>query len=196
MTGMTRTSQPVFILGGDQTDFATSYSKGGRGIADLVRDTVTTTLEAVGLAETDIGTIHVGNAFGELFSGQGHLGAMPATVVRGLAGVPAARHEAACASGGVALLAAMSEIEAGRYDVALVLGVEQERSVPGEVAAKHLAAAGWAGHEEPGFRFLWPRAFSRVGDEYARRYGLERRHVAALAEKAFANARRNFVPIV
>ena len=34
-----------------------------------------------------------------------------------LRGVPAMRHEAACASGGLALLAATAEIEAGRYDV-------------------------------------------------------------------------------
>ena len=48
--------------------------------------------------------IHVGNAFGQLFTGQGQLGAMPATVEPRLWGKPAARHEAACASGSVAVL--------------------------------------------------------------------------------------------
>lgn len=28
----------------------------------------------------DIGVVHVANAFGEMFAGQGHLAAMPATV--------------------------------------------------------------------------------------------------------------------
>ena len=48
------------------------------------------------------------------------------------------RHEAACASGGIALLAAMADLESGRYDVALVLGAELERTVPGDLAADHM----------------------------------------------------------
>jgi len=184
-------TRPVFILGGAQTDFARSYAREGKEVADLVRDVTLDALGGLQLPPTSIGTIHVGNAFGELFNGQGHLGAMPATVVPELTGVPASRHEAACASGGVALLAAMSEIEAGRYEAALVLGVEQERNVPGDMAAKHLAAAGWVGHEGEGCRYLWPHMFARVADEYARRYGFDHAHLASLAEKAFASARRN-----
>jgi acetyl-CoA C-acetyltransferase len=38
---------------------------------------------------------------------------------------------------------------------------------------------------------MWPHTFSRIGDEYARRYGFDHRHVARLAEKAFANAKKN-----
>src|SRR5207247_1376090 len=82
-----------------------------------------------------------------LFTGQGQLGAMPATVEPRLWGKPAARHEAACASGSVAILSATAEIEAGRYDCVLVLAVEQERNVPGADAPKHLGAAAWIGLE-------------------------------------------------
>jgi acetyl-CoA acetyltransferase len=45
-------------------------------------------------APEDVESIHVGNAFGQLFTGQGQLGAMPATVEPRLWGKPAARHEA------------------------------------------------------------------------------------------------------
>ena len=83
-----------------------------------------------------IGVIHVGNAFGQLFAHQGHLGAMPATVHPGLWGVPASRHEAACASGSIAALAAMADLRAGNYEVALVLGLELEKTVNGDEAAR------------------------------------------------------------
>lgn len=181
----------VFVLGGYQTDFARNLSREGGGLAELVGEAVDGALDDAAVAADEIETIHVGNAFGELFAGQAQLGAMPATVRPALVGLPAARHEAACASGGVAVLAAMAELEAGRYDVALVLGVEQERNVPGEQAARHLASAAWVGHEGQEARFLWPHMFARIADEVDRRHGLDDRHLRRLAEKAFDNARRN-----
>jgi acetyl-CoA C-acetyltransferase len=181
----------VFVLGGYQTDFARNLAREGHTLADLVRETVEGALDACHLDASHIETVHVGNAFGELFASQAQLGAMPATVVDGLWGRPAARHEAACASGGVALLAAMAELEAGRYGCALVLGVEQERNVSGELAARHLGTAAWTGHEGDGARYLWPHQFSRIADAYDERYGLSAPHLAALAQKNFANARDN-----
>ena len=100
------------------------------------------------------------------------------------------RHEAACASGGIAILAAMAELEAGRYDVALVLGVEQEKSVPGDEAARILGAASWVGHEGDA-EFVWPHQFSLLAEEYDRRYGLDHQHLAGIAELNYRNARSN-----
>jgi acetyl-CoA C-acetyltransferase len=77
----------------------------------------------------------------------------------------------------------MAELEAGRYDCALVVGAEQERNVPGDQAAINLGAAAWIGHEgEPGVVHMWPHMFSLLADEYDRRYGLDDRHLAAIAE--------------
>ncbi len=184
-------STDVFILGGHQTDYARNYAKEGLEVSDLVADTVAGTLAAAQVDASEIETIHVGNAFGQLFNGQGQLGGMPATVESALWGVPAARHEAACASGGIAMLAAMSEIEAGRYDCALVLGVEQERNVKGDQAAHHLGAAAWIGHEGEGATFMWPHMFSLLADEYDKRYGIDQRHLGAIAELNFRNAKDN-----
>ena len=181
----------VFILGGHQTDFARNYAKEGLEVSDLVADTVAGTLADAAVGPDVIETIHVGNAFGQLFNGQGHLGAMPATVEPGLWGVPAARHEAACASGGIAVLAAMAEIEAGRYDCALVLGAEQERNVPGDQAAQHLGAAAWVGHEGTEAKFMWPHMFDLLAEEYDARYGLDDRHLSAISELNFRNAKDN-----
>ena len=95
----------ISILGGHQTDFARNVRKEGRSIADLVAEAVEGTLARSGVGPEAIETIHVANAFGQLYTGQGHLAAMPATVVPGLWGKPAMGHEGACASGSLATLA-------------------------------------------------------------------------------------------
>jgi acetyl-CoA C-acetyltransferase len=180
----------VWILGGYQSDFARNLTKEGLDFADLTREIVDAALTAAKVNAGDIGVVHVANAFGEMFAEQGHLGAMPATVCDGLWDTPASRHEAACASGSVAALAAMADLRSGNYDTALVLGVEL-KTVPGDTAARHLGAAAWTGHEGADAKFLWPSIFAKVADEYDRRYGLDEIHLRAIAQLNFANARRN-----
>jgi len=181
----------VWILGGYQSDFARNLTKERLDFADLTREVVDTTLAAAKVNAGDIGVVHVANAFGEMFAEQGHLGAMPATVCDGLWDTPASRHEAACASGSVAVLAAMADLRSGNYDTALVLGVELEKTVHGDIAARHLGAAAWTGHEGADAKFMWPSMFAKVADEYDRRYGLDETHLRAIAQLNFANARRN-----
>ncbi len=181
----------LFVLGGGQTDFARNYAREGLDVSDLVADAVAVTLADAAVDAASIQTVHVGNAFGQLFNGQGHLGAMPATVEPGLWGAPASRHEGACASGGLALLAAGAELEAGRYDVALVLGVEQERNVPGDTASRLLGAAAWAGREDADVDYIWPHQFALLAEEYDRRYGLDPAHLAAIGELNHRNAKDN-----
>jgi acetyl-CoA C-acetyltransferase len=181
----------VWILGGYQSDFARNLTKERLDFADLTREVVDATLASASLNAADIGVVHVANAFGEMFAEQGHLGAMPATVCDGLWDTPASRHEAACAAGSVATLAAMADLRSGNYDTALVVGVELEKTVPGDTAARHLGAAAWTGHEGADAKFLWPSMFARVADEYDRRYGLDDTHLRAIAQLNFANARRN-----
>ena len=180
-----------WIVGGHQTDFARNTKREGTGFAELFAETIERTLSSASVPAVDVGVIHVGNAFGQLFTGQGQLGAMAATVWPELWGVPAVRHEAACASGSMALLAAMAEIEAGRYDVALVIGAEIEKTVDGELGARHLGAAAHVGHEGERATYLWPHMFDRLADEYDHRYGLDDRYVHAIAELNVHNARNN-----
>jgi acetyl-CoA C-acetyltransferase len=181
----------VWILGGYQNDFARNLSKENLDFADLTREIIDATLASAKVDAGEIGVVHVANAFGEMFAEQGHLGAMPATVCAGLWDTPASRHEAACASGSVAALAAMADLRSGNYDTALVLGVELEKTVPGDTAARHLGAAAWTGHEGADAKFLWPSMFAKVADEYDRRYGLDDTHLRAIGQLNFANARRN-----
>ena len=181
----------VYILGGWQSDFSANWARQGMELADAFSDAVGKGLDAVGLEPRDIDCGHVGNFVGDLFAGQGLLGGFFGLVHPDFDGLPTARHEAACASGSVAILAATAEIEAGRYDLACVVGLEQMRNVPGQKAAENLGAAAWTGHEFQDATFLWPRAFSDLADEYDSRFGLQAAHLSRIAEINFANGRRN-----
>ncbi|MEN3220160.1 acetyl-CoA acetyltransferase [Mycolicibacterium porcinum] len=181
----------VWILGGYQSDFARNLARERVDFAELSREVVDHTLNSAQLDAPGIGVVHVANAFGELFAGQGHLGAMPATVHPGLWGTPASRHEAACASGSIAVLAAIADLRSGAYDSALVIGVELEKTVPGDTAAAHLGAAAWTGHEAEAATYVWPSMFSEVADAYDQRYGLDAAHLRTIAALNFRNARVN-----
>ena len=75
----------VWVLGGYQSDFARNLTREGLDFADLTAEVMEGTLGSAGIDPEQVGVVHVGNAFGQLFTGQGHLGAMPATVRPGLA---------------------------------------------------------------------------------------------------------------
>ncbi|MFG1797600.1 acetyl-CoA acetyltransferase [Nocardia sp. NPDC049149] len=182
---------PIHLLGGSQTDFAVNWHRAGLGFDALVGAILEQTFLATEIDPGEVGVIHVGNAFGQLFTGQGQLGGMPATVLPELWGVPASRHEAACASGSMALLAAMADLESGRYDCALVLGAELEKTVSGETAAGYLGAAAWVGHEAKDATFVWPTMFAELADEYDRRYGLDDTYLRMISELNITNARAN-----
>jgi acetyl-CoA C-acetyltransferase len=181
----------VYILGGWQSDFRRNWAREGMEIADGFGETLTGGLEATGLEPGDIDVGHVGNFVGDLFAGQGMLGGLFALSDQRFDGMPASRHEGACASGSLAILAAMADIESGRYGTAAVLGLELMRNVPGQTAAEHLGAAAWAGHEYQDARYVWPRAFSDLTEEYDRRYGIDEAHLRRIAQINFANARLN-----
>ncbi len=181
----------TFILGTSQSDFARAWSREGLDISDMIRESALAALEDAQVDAGRVESIHVGNAFGEMQRAQAHLGAMVAQVVPELWGVPAMRHEGACASSSLAVLAAMAEIEAGRYDCVLVIGAEEFKNTPGDIASVNQNAAGWQGHEDIDCRFLWPAVFGLAAQEYDRRYGLDRRHLNRIAELNYASARLN-----
>lgn len=184
-------TESVYVLGGFQTDFAKVWSRQGQDISDMTREATLGALAASSLDASAIQSIHVGNAFGELQRQQAHLGSMVAQVVPELWGVPAMRHEGACASSSLGVLTAMAEIEAGRYDCVLVLGVEEFKNLPGDISSQNQNAAAWQGHEDIDCKFMWPAAFGLLAQEYERRYGLDRKHLNRISELNYGNAKRN-----
>ena len=184
-------SAPVYVLGGYQTDFARNWAKEGKDFVDAFAETVSGTLDATSLDAAEVDVAHVGNFAAELYCHQGHLGGFFAELDPAFAGVPAARHEAACASGSIALLMASAEIEAGRYETALILGVEQMKTVDPATGGEYLGTAAWYDREAKGIEFPFPKLFARLGDVYEERFGLKQEHLTRIAEINFSNARRN-----
>lgn len=181
----------TFILGHHQTDFARVWAREGLDISDMIREAALGALADAQLDAAQVGSIHVGNAFAELQRGQAHLGAMVAQVVPELWGVPAMRHEGACASASLAVLTAMAEIESGRYDCVLVIGAEELKNTPGDISSVNQNAASWQGREDIDCRFMWPAVFGLAAQEYDRRYGLDRRYLNRIAELNRGHARLN-----
>ncbi len=186
-------SQDIYVLGGSQTDFARNWAREDLGIYDMfaeaMRDAV---LDAkIDPAQIEVG--HVGNFVGELFARQGLLGGFFGHVFPELSSLPTSRHEAACASGSIAILSAMRDIEAGHYDIACVVGLELMRNVNGKTGAEYLGAATWQGREATPEEcdYPWPHMFDRLTEEYDKRYGIKQEHLTRIAEVNFGNAKKN-----
>ncbi|MDH4247730.1 MAG: hypothetical protein OEW39_07935 [Deltaproteobacteria bacterium] len=133
---------------------------------------------------------YVGNFGGEMFSSQGHLGAMVARVEPRLATVGFARMEAACASGGVSMVSAVDAIQAG-LDVVLVLGAEVQTSVRAREGADFLARAAHYASERAIDDFTFPALLARRAKAYKQTYGISDRDLAQFSVKAYGNANRN-----
>lgn len=184
-------SKDVFILGGYQTDFARNYSRENKDIAALMEETVDGALDRCKIEAREVETAHIGNFAAELFCNQGVLGGLFAAIRPEFNGLPSGRHEAACASGSLAVLGAAADIEAEHYDLACVLGVEFMKNVPAKAAGEYLAVAARTGHEFTDANYVWPRAFSNLADIYDERYGLDYKHLGRIAQINLENGKRN-----
>src|SRR6185503_18394271 len=92
--------------------------------------------------------------------------------------------EAACASGGVAVLTAAQQIMGGLHDVVLVVGAEQQKTMPPAEGADVLGAAGDFHAEKAIYgEHMFPKLFARIAQIYARRYGLSEEDLARVAVK-------------
>lgn len=182
---------PVYVLGGYQTDFARNWNKERKHIVAMMREAVQGGLEATAIDPKEVEVGHVGNFAAELYAMQGHLGAFLVDVDPAFSGLPTSRHEAACASGSIAILAASAEIEAGRYDLSLVVGVEQMKTVDPAKGGDFLGTAAWYEREAKGVEFPFPKLFGRLGDEYDKRFGLKDEHLAHISAVNYSNAKRN-----
>jgi acetyl-CoA C-acetyltransferase len=109
----------VAIISAGMTPFGELWQS---GLRDLFVDAAREALESVDVKRVD--AIYVGNMSGGQFVGQEHLGPLMADHL-GMAGVPSARVESACASGGVALRTAFLDVASGMSELVLATGVEK-----------------------------------------------------------------------
>lgn len=184
-------NNPVFILGGYQTDFARNWHKENKHIVAMMREAFESGLMDTSLSAKDIKAAFVGNFTGELYVNQGLLGALLVEIEPCLTGIPTMRLEAACASGSIAVLSAMAFIQAGIYDLVCIIGVEQMKTVEPKEGSKFLGTAAWYEKEAKDIDFPFPKLFGRLADEYDKRYGINTNFLAAISAKNYANAKRN-----
>jgi acetyl-CoA C-acetyltransferase len=157
----------------------------------MMREAYEGGLYSTRIEPADIDAACVANFAAELFCTQAHLGAFLAELDPALVGQPTCRFEAACASGSVAALAAIAYIQANIYDLICLIGVEQMKTATPLEGGKYLGAAAWFEKECEGIEFPFPKLFGKLGDEYDRRYGLDNKYLARIAEVNYRNAKNN-----
>ncbi len=193
----------VYVLGGAQTDFERNWTKEGKSIIALLRESVKDGLSEAGISFDDIKELNkknrvacfVGNFIGELYVDQGHLGALMTQVDSAFYGVPSARYEAACASSSVALDAAMTKVMLGHYDLAIVVGWELMKTVDSKIGGDILGRAALYEKEGKGIDFPFPKLFGRLADEILLKHKTDEKvfmdSLAMISTLNYANAKRN-----
>jgi acetyl-CoA C-acetyltransferase len=185
-------AEGVYLIGAARTDFKRNLRKEGKSLRDVIVEAGRGAIADAGLRPGDVQSGVVGNFAAGLYTRQLHLGSFLTNIDESLRGIPTLHTEAACASGGVAVLTAAQQIMAGLHDVVLVVGAEQQKTMSPADGADVLGAAGDYEAEKAKYgQYLFPKLFGDVAGQYAKRYGLTERQLAQVAVKNHAHARMN-----
>jgi len=193
----------VFVVGGACSAFTGRGAPGfvakghpdfGRvknpSIEDHLREAIEGAFAETGVDPGLVDKGYVGNFLGELFVKQGQVGALLSRVCPALDGKPFARVEAACASGGVAVLGCLDALQ-GTADVCLAAGVEIETTTGSREAADFMARAAHYETERPLDDFLFPHLFARRAKAYKQAFGASSEDIARVVVKAYRNGQKN-----
>lgn len=193
----------VYVVGGDLTTFIGKGhpdfiwkkhpdfgKKENPTLEQLLSEAIRGALKKTGVDASAVERGYVGNFAGELFSNQGHLGALAVRADEKLAGKPFMRLEGACASGGLAVTSAVDAIQAG-CDVVLAAGAEVQTTVSARDGAGFLARASHWETERDLDEFTFPAMFARRAKAYEEKYGVTEGDIAYVVTKAYANANKN-----
>mmetsp|Transcript_125299 Transcript_125299/g.390079 ORF Transcript_125299/g.390079 Transcript_125299/m.390079 type:complete len:421 (-) Transcript_125299:154-1416(-) len=194
----------VFLAGGHITPFIGKGSKnfiwkkhpdfGKRTnptLKDYLASSVSGTLASTGAAASAVDRVYVGNFAGELFNQQGHLGAAVAAGDPGLMFKPSMRVEGACASGGLAVAAAVQAIKAGD-DCVLAVGAEVQSAASAREGGTFLARAADFERQANLDDFTFPCLFARRTKAYLAKYPHAKlEDLGRVAAKAYGNGNLN-----
>lgn len=195
--------RPVYLAGGAHTPYIGKFHPDfiWRGHPDFgtrdnpdtegyIRQVVPAALGALGVDGTVVDKSFIGNFAGSLFDNQAHLGPFLAAADRGLRGKPAARMEGACASGGLAMAAAVDAVRAGA-DVVLVVGAEVQTTRNAKDGADFLARASHYKRQRGLDPFTFPALLARRVKHAVESGEVTMHDLAHVAVKAYGNANRN-----
>ena len=164
----------VAIIGIGMTRFGELWDQ---GIRDMFAEAA---LKAMADANVDkIDALYVGSMSSGLYTYQEHIASVM-TDYMGQRGIPAARVESACASGGVALRSAFMEVASGMSDIVMAGGVEKMWDI--EDGTFVLATASDQEYEAySGVTF--PGLYAMMARAYMHQYGLTREELAQVPIK-------------
>lgn len=175
----------VYVAGIGMTKFGELWTK---SLRDIAMEASLSAINDAGLVTQDIDAVYVANMIASKSAGQSHLGAL-ITSALGL-NVPAVRIEGACASGGLAIIAASESIKSGKYKRVLVVGAEKmtDMSPPGLTSALMEAAdEEWEGFYGATFAGL----YALIARAYMKEFGLTQKDMALVAVKNHSNSSLN-----
>lgn len=158
-----------------------------RSFRQLFVDAATAAIKDSGVDHLD--SLYVGCMSGGLFVQQEHVGAICADYL-GMPGLPAARVESACASGGISLRQAFIEVGSGLSDIVMAAGIEKMTDVDGDGATAALAGA--ADQEYEVFHgATFPGLYAMMAHAHMAKYGTTSEMMAAVSVKNHHNGAMN-----
>jgi acetyl-CoA C-acetyltransferase len=159
----------------------------GRSLTDLFVEAAKQALDDAGAHRVD--SIYVGNMMSGFLQNQEHLGALMATAL-GREGVPTYKVEGACASGGVAVNAAVKAVLSGFEEIVLVGAVEKMSGyTTPEVTAGLMMAEDRLKVASTGVTFVGLNAM--IAREYMHRYRVSHESIAQFPVLCHRNALDN-----
>jgi len=184
--------EPVYILGGGRTDFKRNLKKEGKTIRHIIIEAGKKAIEDAKIDPGEIQAGTVGNFNSGQFTKQLQLGAFIPEIDPKLRGIPTMHTEAACASGALSVLLGAEWIIGGFYDVVLVVGAEQQKTMSSLDGSDVLGAAADYHNEKPEYGdFMFPKLFGRIAQIYIEKYGATEADLARVAWKNYAHAKLN-----
>lgn len=195
--------EKVYVLGSAITNFIGKFhpdfiwkkhpdfgKKENPSLEDYIAMATKAAIEDAGIDAKEIKKGFVGNFAGELFSNQGHLGAVLAGAHTDFAGKPFMRVEGACASGGLAVISAVDAIQAG-HDVCIAVGAEVQTTVNAKIGADYLARAADYRNQRSMDPFTFPCLFARRAKVLKDAGVITDDDISKVVVKAYSNANRN-----
>jgi acetyl-CoA C-acetyltransferase len=172
----------VAIVGVGLTHFGELWEQ---SLRDIFTDAALTAIADSGLDRID--SMYIGSMSPGLFVQQEHIASLLADYL-GVAGIPAAHIESACASGGLAVRQAFIEVASGVSEIVLAGGVEKMND--GSDVTFALSSA--SDQEYEAFHGItFPGLYAMIARAHMHRYGTTHEQLAQVAVKNHANGMKN-----
>ncbi len=170
------------VAGGYITTFGELWDK---SLTDLAYEAVFGALKNAQIDPADVDAVVVANMAATQFDGQAHLGALVSGMFPHYP--TALRVEAACASGGVALLQAELGLLSGLYKTVVVVGVEKMTDKAAEVTEILSSAA----NIDTEFGSTFPGLYALLAQAHMQQFGTTREALSTVASKNHNHALSN-----